>query len=866
LTDAEQQIKLIHELADHDFKLGFEIRPSINKATICLDKGTTLDNVTTTKEQIEKWKQPNITLQQWEIDFFKTHCKATDEQIENIKKYGYFANGINILMGYIKREGSEFYDSYTECFDFDNDDDITLNDFLDGFKGENKISKEDLSKLYYIEHHTEPYCRIHIILRVDKKELFRPIAERSKNFAGIGIHANHWITTAPSPYNNKYNYTKLGIYLGQSKLIRKDTEEYNDLLDRITWVSITDRQRKKDEELFNLLEPYLGESQDGKRHNRYLPLIGLIRKYTNKTKEETKELVTKLCERFNNTDSLQDRLDLIDSTWQKDKNDISSYEGLKDFMKNEDLEKLKKLLGVDVKNNKKRKFETDDEDDSISEKIKKSELQKQVFEELKQDLNNRFIYLNKNNFLYFESGMYKNDATDVINARIQSLYGLECNINDKKQIVQFIKDDNKIGEDEFNNLFDTDHDILNLKNGLFNVQTGEKKPHTPDHYSRIQFPFEYDESATCPIFIKYMEFVFPDEKVRKLVYRLMANTFILNNKDPYITLCVGNGGRGKGILFKILEKMHGQQNICAVELYRFGNNDSFAKASLEGKNVNFDTEINEFNKKSISALKQLASEDVYNSNQKHEKARFRSNHAKHFFSCNSFPPLPESEKNNGAFRRLVPIPYNVDIPPAMKNKYLNDEIVNNELSGIFNLLVPYIKEIRNDPTSQVFEISVDEVKQMIEILSDPVAAFIEERYDVYLSGGVVYTAYLNELGMDYSCNARESDFYVQKKILHDDYLDFCKVKGIDSMDIKTFGKLLKEKMRKTDYFRSEYNLKLESFRTINGKKGIECWNGLRKKMDEENLKEFVYKKYTEEEIMEDKVLKKGAIPQQEWTE
>jgi hypothetical protein len=37
-------------------------------------------------------------------------------------------------------------------------------------------------------------------------------------------------------------------------------------------------------------------------------------------------------------------------------------------------------------------------------------------------------------------------------------------------------------------------------------------------------------------------------------------------------------------------------------------------------------------------------------------------------------------------------------------------------------------------------------------------------------------------------------------------------------------------------------------------------------MDEENLKEFVYKKYTEEEIMEDKVLKKGAIPQQEWTE
>ena len=367
MTAIEETIKSIHERADYIFNLGIELRPSINKVTICLEKGTTLDKVTTTKEQIEKWKKPNIKLEQWEIEFFKKDCKATDEQIENIKKYGYFANGINILMGFVSH--GKLVDSFLQCFDFDNNDDITLKDFLNGDK------KEDLAKSYYIEDHIEPSCRIHIILRVNVWKLFRPISESSKDFAGIGVHANHWITIAPSPYTkiNKsdgsivptpYKYTKLegGVDLGQTKLIPSGSKEFEDLRDRLDTVEFLDRQRKREEELFKILEPHLGESEENKRHDRYLHLIGLIKKNTNKSKEDTIELVTKLCKRFNNESSLNDRLTIIDTTWNQKDEDISGYEGLKSFMENEELEKLKKLLGVDMNKNGNKKKNNDEKE------------------------------------------------------------------------------------------------------------------------------------------------------------------------------------------------------------------------------------------------------------------------------------------------------------------------------------------------------------------------------------------------------------------------------------------------------------------------------------------------------------------------
>jgi hypothetical protein len=94
----EEMIKSIKERVNYLYDLGFEIRPSVNK--VPLFSNGSLDRITTTKEQIEEWERPNITLKDNEMDFIKNKCRyenqsieSITQQIENIKKYGYFAYG-----------------------------------------------------------------------------------------------------------------------------------------------------------------------------------------------------------------------------------------------------------------------------------------------------------------------------------------------------------------------------------------------------------------------------------------------------------------------------------------------------------------------------------------------------------------------------------------------------------------------------------------------------------------------------------------------------------------------------------------------------------------------------------------------------
>ena len=308
--EVNEIIKSIHEGADYHFDLGFEIRPSVNKVPI-FSNGS-LDMITTTREQIEDWKKPNIQLPDKVLDFIRKECRydnqsieSLNEQIENIKKYGYFAYGFNILTGHFKR--GKFKDNFTTCFDFDNDEDITLKDFCNG------DSLEDLSKSYYIEHHVVPYCRPHLIVIADKNNLFGRVSESSKDFAGLAIHpSNKWINTTLSQYKDtQYRFTKLagGIDLGESKIITRESKEFEDLHYRITNVSVMYRKRETEKQIFEMLKPYL--SNQGKRHDTWLHFVGMLVKNTKKEEVEIRELVTKICDQFND-DQIDDRLKCIE--------------------------------------------------------------------------------------------------------------------------------------------------------------------------------------------------------------------------------------------------------------------------------------------------------------------------------------------------------------------------------------------------------------------------------------------------------------------------------------------------------------------------------------------------------------------------
>ena len=54
-------------------------------------------------------------------------------------------------------------------------------------------------------------------------------------------------------------------------------------------------------------------------------------------------------------------------------------------------------------------------------------------------------------------------------------------------------------------------DVINVKNGLLDVTTGELKPHSPEFLSAAQLPVSFDASAKCPAWEKFVVDVFPND-------------------------------------------------------------------------------------------------------------------------------------------------------------------------------------------------------------------------------------------------------------------------------------------------------------------------------------------------------------------
>ena len=63
--------------------------------------------------------------------------------------------------------------------------------------------------------------------------------------------------------------------------------------------------------------------------------------------------------------------------------------------------------------------------------------------------------------------------------------------------------------------------VVNLANGLLNIEAGRLWPHSADHLSPVQLPVAFDPEATCPLWDRFVEDVFPTD-AQHLPWQLVA--------------------------------------------------------------------------------------------------------------------------------------------------------------------------------------------------------------------------------------------------------------------------------------------------------------------------------------------------------
>ena len=92
--------------------------------------------------------------------------------------------------------------------------------------------------------------------------------------------------------------------------------------------------------------------------------------------------------------------------------------------------------------------------------------------------------------------------------------------------------------------FDSNLDIINVKNGLYNMRTCTLESHSPDYYSLNQKSFSYNPKARPKYFIKFLKDVLYIDDIITAI-DIIACTFLRHNQQELYFILIGIGANGK---------------------------------------------------------------------------------------------------------------------------------------------------------------------------------------------------------------------------------------------------------------------------------------------------------------------------------
>ena len=243
----------------------------------------------------------------------------------------------------------------------------------------------------------------------------------------------------------------------------------------------------------------------------------------------------------------------------------------------------------------------------------------------------------------------------------------------------------------------------------------------------------------------------------------MGYIFTNGLKLEKVAILYGGGANGKSVFFDIIQALIGGDNICNYSLQSLTKVDSYERASLSNKLLNYASEIN--GKLEASTFKQLASGEPIQARQIYGQPFTMMNYAKLMFNCNELPK--EVENTEAFFRRFLIFPFTQTIPKAEQDPELSTKIIQTELSGVFNWMLEGLRRLleqRRFSDSEQIDNQVNEFRRE----ADSVAMFLEEE------------GYRPDTGS-----------FVLLKTLYQEYKTYCQENGYSVCSSKTVSKRLK---------------------------------------------------------------------------
>ena len=333
-------------------------------------------------------------------------------------------------------------------------------------------------------------------------------------------------------------------------------------------------------------------------------------------------------------------------------------------------------------------------------------------------------------------GIYVPNGKCLIEEQLELLCP-EISTHKVQEVIQKIRRRNPADRKDF----DSNDSIINVQNGLLDIDTRELKSHSSDYLSTIQLPIIYDQNAKCPNVLKFLSQVLHPQDIFTAM-EIIGYILLKSNKYEKAFMLFGSGDNGKSVFIKLVESFVGPQNTSHVTLQDL-DSDRFSSADLFEKLVNTFADLPAHKLSSTGTFKTVVSGDSIRAQYKYGQPFSFVNKAKLIYSANK---IPDSDDTSHAYyKRWLILAFERSLTEGTKDTNLIQKLTTSqELSGLLNLAIIGIRQLEREGGFR--DIPVEEVKKDYERKSNTVKAFLVDmcRIDLGAPDFIIYTSELYE--------------------------------------------------------------------------------------------------------------------------
>lgn len=293
-------------------------------------------------------------------------------------------------------------------------------------------------------------------------------------------------------------------------------------------------------------------------------------------------------------------------------------------------------------------------------------------------------------FFEYSGGVYSRVSTVELEGLISSFMKVHIELAAiKKSHIKNVCDRLKSEADIFyKDEFNTGR-VINLQNGIYDLNTGKLGEHSPSLHHSIQLDFEYNAYAKAPKFEAFLTDIFDGDKEKiDFILKMMCYFLIKDYSYQKVFVFFGKGRNGKGVLSKIIIELLGENNVSGLPMHTLIKSNT-APYTLKDKLLNVSSELSTKDAE-VGMIKSLSGNDTITSDRKFKDWVSFTNTAKLLIMSNHLPRF--SELDNAILERFVMITFKKMYTEKDDNTGLFAEL-GSELSGILNLVVSKYPEI-----------------------------------------------------------------------------------------------------------------------------------------------------------------------------